>query len=149
MAGLFGSTRVRTDDGALVQLSDMVRQGVKGLHVFACDPLTGLVGMVGAVNPVITGEVSSITVVQAFDEPIYCTPDTQFMLADRTFKAAGDLVAGDVLRAYPSGFHTLTADAQSVTLKNPVCVFDMSVHRPGNYALVLGPFVQASGANWK
>lgn len=145
--GFLGRTRVRIEHGQQDFIGRLAEPDATEAHVVTCDQY-GQIAMRHAVQPQVTGLADTLMHITLGADLIQCTPDVEFMLADRTYRAAGDLKTGDRLKVYPSGTVTLASDPVLVTLPSALGVFDMSVPSPSNFALACGPFVRALGTTW-
>lgn len=145
--GFVGTTLVRIEDGQFTSLQALAGR-IEEAHVMTCDPVTGFFHMYNAVNPLCFGNALQLVIVSVNGTPIRCTGDVEFLLSDRTYKAASALVAGDVLKMWPSGVYALQNQPVTLNMDAGIPVFDMSVPGPGNFALAAGPFVRALGTTW-
>jgi hypothetical protein len=80
-------------------------------------------------------------------DPVTCGTQTQFMLPDGSYKAAGDLKTGDTLLGR-FGPITLEADPVTSALSSPAQCMSLSVHGIGNFGLSCGLFVKSQNLNW-
>lgn len=145
--GFVAYTSVRIARGGVMAIRTMATN-VEEEDVLTCDQ-NGHFAMRHAVQPRQTGTASSLIYFRVNGSDVRCTPDVQFMLADRTYKAARDLKQGDVFLAYPRGVKAaVDAPPLAVDLPAPVSVYDMSVRDPSNFALSCGIFALALGVVW-
>jgi hypothetical protein len=146
VTGFVGSVGVRLDNGAALSIKALTDQPTHE-HVYAYHQQQGVL-VRNAVNPKQTGSADSLMIVSLWGNDIQCTPDTPFLLADGTYKTAADLAVGDLLRTYPRGPLKLTVAPHPLALVKPIPIYDMSVSKPGNFALAAGPYVKAQQQNW-
>ena len=93
---LAADTRIALLDGTNPTIQELAESATKEFYVYSWDGSKMTVGR--AYNPRLTGR-SRKTVIVGLDngEAVTCTPDHRFMLRDGTYRAAGELRAGDSL----------------------------------------------------
>ncbi len=146
-----GNTKVALTDGRDLSFIELIKENSEGKQNFCYTMLdNGHIGVAPIINPRLTkhnAEVIEITLDN--DQELVCTPDHKFMLKDKSYKKAKDLVQTDSLMPLyekeigimPKANHKIKKIEK---LNRRIDVYDIEVPGTHNFALASGVFVHNS-----
>ncbi|MBI4448059.1 DNA topoisomerase (ATP-hydrolyzing) subunit B [Candidatus Woesearchaeota archaeon] len=147
-----GETKVALTDGRNVTFKQLVKEANQGKGNYCYTILNdGSIGIEKIKNPRITKKNAAvIKVILDNDEEIVCTPNHNFMLRDRTYKKAIELLPTDSLMPLNTKLAIATIQNYNhkikrvIKLNEKVDVYDLEVEGTHNFALASGVFVHNS-----
>jgi len=140
---LTGDTKIRLADGSAVTLAELHRRG-EDVDVQCYNDVTGEIITATGTDPRISGTVTELVkITLASGDTVKCTGGHLILDGAGQYVNAEDLQPGDVL----SGGHIVDT-VETLTLAEPVDVYDITVDRYLNFVLDNGLIVHNSGKSF-
>jgi len=143
-----GDTKVALVDGRNLSFKELVEEDKNGKTNFCYTIKTdGDIGIAKINNPRLTKKNAKIIKITLDnDEEIICTPDHKFMLRDKSFKEAKDLIKRASLMPFNKKLSKIKVK-KIEWLNEKIDVYDIEVPETHNFALASGVFVHNSAKN--
>lgn len=140
---LTGDTRIQLAGGGTITLAELYRRGGDA-EVKCYNDLTGEIISATGTDPRISGTVTELVkITLASGDSVQCTGSHLILDGMGQYVHAEDLLPGDVL----SGGHTVD-HVETLTMTEPVDVYDLTVDRYLNFILDNGLIVHNSGKSF-
>ncbi len=156
-----GNTKVALTDGRNISFKNLVKEHKQNKENFCYTfKKDGSIGIAKIENPRLTKKDAEVIKIHLDNgEEIICTPDHKFMLRDRTYKEAQELIKEDSLKPFHKRISKLGNDSEAMleSVKNynhkikkiewmnkRIEVYDLEVKDTHNFALASGIFVHNS-----